>query len=368
MARWEAFDFRRDTVAQGTLDSLPLDDLQRMRAIVFGRHGRRFERDSALAAWLASRPWYRPNARFDNGMLGATERANLDRIRRAEAARHPFIEPGDLAFWQDRPITQAALRQYTREEWEVLLLEVEALHGRRMDMFGEFDEEEADTLATWRYFHERYWYRPDDAYSMRRLSPRELANLDTLRAAELRQHAYRLEPGIMALLQGTVISDSMLRDNTLWELRILRNEVYAHRGRTFRTPWLAEYFDSRNWYEPRAGYSDTLLTDVERQNLLTIRRVEERKHAALATDTLDLDDFLGLEPEDARLMRYEIYARHGIVFSDPKVQRYFASLPWYRPNPAYRDALLTTLERKNVLAILEYEAKAIDGFRFYPPG
>ena len=65
-------------------------------------------------------------------------------------------------------------------------------------------------------------------------------------------------------------------------------------------------------------------------------------------------DFL----EDARKLRQEIYARHGKVFKDRWLQKYFQSFDWYKPNPRYSDAVLSAVERQNVASIAAYEKKA----------
>jgi hypothetical protein len=172
----------------------------------------------------------------------------------------------------------------------------------------------------------------------------------------------------MGFLAATPIAERMLSRTTLYELRLLRNEVYARHGRPFRTPWIAEYFRGQDWYKPRGDFSERELTPSDRANIATIVAVEARRHEALATAGLSPEDLEGLFPEDARLLRYEIYARHGLVFKDARLQAYFASLPWYRPNPKFQDSLLTDIERQNVVAIVEQETRAAQGERFLPAG
>jgi hypothetical protein len=46
----------------------------------------------------------------------------------------------------------------------------------------------------------------------------------------------------MYLFQSAPLTDSLLRGLSLYELRLLRNEVYARHGRRFQTPWLRDYF------------------------------------------------------------------------------------------------------------------------------
>jgi hypothetical protein len=71
-------------------------------------------------------------------------------------------------------------------------------------------------------------------------------------------------------------------------------------------------------------------------------------------------DLQGLSLQDLELMRNEIYARHGWVFSRQDLRRYFESQPWYRPNNdglANRmvEAGLSGVERRNIQIIQEQE-------------
>lgn len=71
-----------------------------------------------------------------------------------------------------------------------------------------------------------------------------------------------------------------LADYTDWELYIARNEIYARHGRRFKNDDLQEYFDSKPWYSGTIDpedFSDDMLSDIERQNALTIRSVEESR-------------------------------------------------------------------------------------------
>ena len=128
MDDWERFDYSAHAVAHGSLSSLPLVDVQRIRGIIFGRHGRVFQ-DSTLQAWLTARSWYHADTTFTNARLTAGERENLEVVREAEAKKHTQIEPGDMRFYQDRVITTAMLGDHSPQDWEVLEAEVLANHG-----------------------------------------------------------------------------------------------------------------------------------------------------------------------------------------------------------------------------------------------
>lgn len=60
-------------------------------------------------------------------------------------------------------------------------------------------------------------------------------------------------------------------------LSLLRNTIYAHHGRKFKTDSLNEYFQQKIWYrgriEPKA-FAEELLTDTERANVQLIRELE----------------------------------------------------------------------------------------------
>lgn len=62
------------------------------------------------------------------------------------------------------------------------------------------------------------------------------------------------------------------------------------------------------------------------------------------------------------LMRNEIFARHGREFKDALLREYFASRPWYYPNPRFSEASLTPIEKRNVTLIQSYQQKSGKNF------
>ncbi len=57
------------------------------------------------------------------------------------------------------------------------------------------------------------------------------------------------------------------------------------------------------------------------------------------------------DSETLRLMRNEIYARHGWQFSTPSLQSYFEAQPWYVNKGDNSQVVLTDLEKKNAQTI-----------------
>jgi hypothetical protein len=346
-AKLAATDFAKQKLTRQQLKDLSTWELEMLRGVVFGRHGRVFK-NRDIQQYLREQPWYKPNASFSNSLLNETERANLDLIREAEAAQHEFIQPGDLRWWQARLMKPEKLGQHTAAEWRILRAEVEAVHGKRFD----------DQPWLQQYFEERYWYRPDPAYNAKRLTAIERRNLATIDAAQRKARQVALSPGDLEHFEGREITEELLRGLSLHELRLLRNEIYARRGRQFRTEWLAQYFWSQPWYEPREEEAEPELPPVEKKNVETIVAYERKLKDGLSTTPLAKGLLEGMFLEDARKLRQEIYARHGRVFKDKWLQQYFQSFDWYKPNPLYTDKVLSEVERQNIAAIAAYEKKA----------
>jgi len=345
---WESFDFSARTITSGDIATLSLDDLKLVRGIVFGKHGRVFK-DPDIRRYLESREWYHANADFNNSALNDTERKNLDIVRDAEARKHSQVEPGDMRFYRSRILTRAKLGHHTNAEWTVLGSEIEAIHGRRFD----------GTPWLQQYFGERYWYRPADQYHPKGLTDIERKNLRLIDTVQKQQRRVALSPGDMELFENKLISEPMLHDLSLHELRLLRNEVYARHGRVFKTLWLQQYFGSQPWYDPKDDFKDEDLSGPDKTNVETIVAYENNLHNQISTKPIPRALLEGLFLEDVRKMRDEIYARHGKVFKDPWTQKYFASFDWYKADPNYSEASLSPIEKQNIAVIAAYEKKAV---------
>jgi hypothetical protein len=67
------------------------------------------------------------------------------------------------------------------------------------------------------------------------------------------------------------------------------------------------------------------------------------------------EDIRGFSKPELRILRNEIYARHGHIFKSKDLRDYFSAKDWY--NPQYEDVsgLLNTIEKKNVEFIKKHE-------------
>ncbi len=83
------------------------------------------------------------------------------------------------------------------------------------------------------------------------------------------------------ILSNRYLSASDISGLTSWELKLLRNTVFAKRGRTFpkeQDAALQQHFNSRPWYRPNYNYNSNEqqvdLYDVEEANLAVIKATE----------------------------------------------------------------------------------------------
>ena len=70
---------------------------------------------------------------------------------------------------------------------------------------------------------------------------------------------------------------------------------------------------------------------------------------------LSSSDLSGLSKYDLKIMRNEIFARHGYIFTTSDMKQYFSNQDWYSPRYGNVTSMLTNIERKNIVLIQQYE-------------
>ncbi|MFN0278728.1 MAG: YARHG domain-containing protein [Pyrinomonadaceae bacterium] len=327
-----------------------VDELALLRGVVFGKRGRVFK-ERSVQDYLEKQAWYKPNPKFRNAVLTPVERANLDLIRITEAEKHPFVEPGDMRVWKAKVITDDNLRDYTGAELTILTAEIEAIHGKT------FSEEWLQ-----KYFDERYWYKRNTVYDPVVLTETERKNIERLIAEKEKNRKTAISIGDMDNFQTVLLTEDKLARLSLLELRILREEFYARRGKKFDAPGIRDYFNWRDWYKPVKNQKAIKLNAIEQKNVDLLASYEAKIREWFSTN-LVTDDTLGsLFAEDLRVLRNEIYARRGRIFKDKTLQKYFESQSWYKANPEFLDEQLNEIETQNLAKIKEAEETATSKF------
>jgi len=75
----------------------------------------------------------------------------------------------------------------------------------------------------------------------------------------------------------------------------------------------------------------------------------------LSQQLLTEEDLSSLSQQELKLMRNEIFARHGYIFNSKDLQEYFSKQSWYRPQYTDVSDKLNAIERQNISFIKKYE-------------
>jgi len=267
-----------------------------------------------------------------------------------------------LQRWQNFDFSKTALKSA-----DLNPVPLEDLKLMRGIVFGRHGRVFKDAeIAT--YLTAQDWYKPNQDFQNSMLNGLENRNLDLIRDAEANKHA-TVQPGDMRYWRNRTLTTRKLGLHSGAEWRVLRAEVEAIHGKRFSEPWLQQYFDERYWYKPSDNYDPKKISAVEEKNLLTIEAAQKKsRKLALAPGDMELfenrlisDQMLhGLSLNELRLLRNEVYARHGRQFQAPWLSQYFLGQPWYQPNENFKDEELSGPDKQNVETIVAYEKKIHD--------
>jgi YARHG domain-containing protein len=216
------------------------------------------------------------------------------------------------------------------------------------------------------YLEEQAWYKPNPDFKNAMLNDTERRNLDVIRIAEASKHD-TIQPGDMRYWRERQITPRKLGKHSGAEWKVLLAEVEAIHGKRFDDePWLQQYFEERYWYFPSDKYDAKKLSPIERKNLeiLSGAQKKQRNVALLPGDmelfenkTISEQMLQGLSLHELRLLRNEIYARHGRMFRAEWLQQYFYFQPWYNADENFKDEELSGNDKVNVETIVGYENK-----------
>ena len=83
--------------------------------------------------------------------------------------------------------------------------------------------------------------------------------------------------GKWAIASVVPLNETLLRLFPKEVLTLMRGEIYARYGDTFKDPATQRYFDAQPWYKRKSGNAPIRLTDVERFNYKLIKYVESTR-------------------------------------------------------------------------------------------
>lgn len=237
-------------------------DWRIMIAEVEAIHGKRFDDEPWLQKYFEERYWYKPSANYSPIVLTAIERKNLVKLNaRRDADRKVAISIGDMDKFQNARLTEELLKGLSLNDLRFIRNEFWARNGRKFTTPG--------FLAV---FEWREWYKPLKDQTKVKLNPVEQQNVKLIETLEMRlREKISNEPITNEMVEGLFVED----------LRVLRNEIYARRGRVFKDKELQKYFAAQPWYQPNPDFKDEMLSETEAKNLAIIAEVEKNSVSKL---------------------------------------------------------------------------------------
>lgn len=278
----------------------------------------------------------------------------------ASFAVHAQDEYAAVSKWESfdfagKSITTADINPLAIEDLKLVRGIVFGKHGR---VFKDFDIN--------RYLTTRSWYKADPNFDNSKLNDTERQNLDVIRIAEAQKHD-TVQPGDMRLWENKPLTRKKLGTHTNAEWTVIASEIEAIHGKRFDdTPWLQQYLEERYWYKAADKYDPKSLNDIERKNLALIDLIrKQQRKVALAPGDMELFEnkliaenmLRGLSLHELRLLRNEIYARHGRIFKTMWLQQYFGGQMWYDPKEDFKDEEISGPDKTNIETIVAYETK-----------
>lgn len=244
-----------------------LRELSILRNTIFARYGWDGFRKPWLRDHFHKQPWFRPNPKFSYKLLSEADRKNVHFIGTYEQSlseRELIRMENDVyarrgKVWNDKP------------EWE--------LPGKQKKVRscdppkGVEADEEMDGSNDCHYLKQP-WYRPNPAFTEALLTPEDRVELGLLSRArgEFAVDGEKRQEREQSL--DVVLRVADLRALSMRDLRILRNTIYARRGRPFKSKILQEHFLRMSWYKINPSYSDSLLSATDKRNIALVKSVE----------------------------------------------------------------------------------------------
>lgn len=90
-----------------------------------------------------------------------------------------------------------------------------------------------------------------------------------------REFKYRIDVGQYPEASQRLLKEADVENLTKSELQMMRNEIFARHGYCFKKKDMRQVFENLDWYVPDNVDIKDLVTEVERKNILLIKRYEQ---------------------------------------------------------------------------------------------
>ena len=111
---------------------------------------------------------------------------------------------------------------------------------------------------------------------------------------------------------------------------------------------------NKNWCLPATDLNKQICQGKTNEDINNIHHIPGLYPEA-STRQLTTADLSPLSKWQLKIMRNEIFARHGYIFKTQVMKKYFHATPWYHPQFDDVSHLLTPIERYNIKLIQQYK-------------
>lgn len=268
-------------IAAGDLQGKGLRDLAILRNTIYARWGWDGYRKQWLRDYFHAQSWFKPNPDFKYTLVSELDRKNAHAIGLKEAGfTRSQLEDMELAIFRSHRVSFNDVPTWKFPDGSTVRSCEDAVADPKKGP-AERVQGNPDTSRDCRY---RPAYKADPKSTLATLPLEARTELGLIQRAM----------GFFTLDDSTELADPNALDKQLKvadlrqlsgrDLRILRNTIYARRGRSFKSPVLREYFEQKDWYKPDPRYTDARLTPVDQRNVTLIKSVEEELGGPISDD------------------------------------------------------------------------------------
>lgn len=253
------------------LEKKTLRELSILRNTIYARYGWDGYRKAWLRAYFHAQPWFKPNPRFSYKQLSEVDRKNAHFV----GVREQSLTDVELTRMRDDIFARHGKIWREKPEWQLKNGKaVKSCNKPKRALDGQFEETDIDQTYPACRYAQQAWYRPDPKFSTSKLSDDEKIEIGLLARA---MGEFALDDESRGKTEGSLdraLKVEQVRQLSLRDLRLLRNTIYARRGRTFKSEVLRDHFSGMEWYKGRPDYSDKLLSANDVRNIALIKSVE----------------------------------------------------------------------------------------------
>jgi hypothetical protein len=250
----------------GQLEHKTLRELSILRNTIYARYGWDGYRKTWLRDYFHAQPWFKANPKFSYKVLSDADRKNAHYVATAEQS----LTSDDLRVMRDDVYARHGKIWNDKPEYHVKGKAVRACKtpkGAEESDLDTFDSRDC------RYAKVK-WYAGNAAYSDALLTNDDKVELGLIDRASGSFSLDDESRGKSEAGLDRVLAPAELRQLSLRDLRLLRNTIYARRGRPFKSQILRDHFEGMSWYKVADGYSDKLLSANDVRNIALIKSVE----------------------------------------------------------------------------------------------